>query len=213
MTDSASLSTRVQRLLRHEGKVVPWITRWTGEEVNAQIEVQSVGGKLRVGYKDGNESREASGILWQREGITRGGQPQFAQVSTYRQRSAMARRLCQVCGQQTVDDPIEWLVPRQLLKDKDGVTVTQSAPTCQDCMKVSLSLCPHLKRGDWVIGRVSEYEAWGVWGEGIFMQDGKLRRANNLSFRYGMRNPLIEPTAFVAKQQLVAWTKFTLDAA
>jgi hypothetical protein len=208
------MTTSVQsKLIRHDGKVVPWVARWSDEVVQSTVQVSLRDRELWVSYKDGNESREASGILWVREGIKRGGEPQFAQVSTYRQRSAMARRLCQVCGQATTEEPMRWLVPRVLLLDRGGETVTASAPTCELCIKISLGLCPHLKLGDWVIGRVLEYQAWGVLGEGVYLKDGKVGRLPNLSYRYGMKHPLIAPTAMIAKQQLVVWNKFTLESA
>lgn len=205
------------KLIRHQDKIVPWVTGWTGEQVHAPLTVAKAGQTLtsttlRLGYEDGNENRERSGILWMREGVMRGGEPRLAHVSTYRQRSAMARRLCQVCGEKTTDDPMRWLVPRKLLMQRDGETTTPSAPTCATCIPIALALCPHLKVNDWVIGRVVEYQAWGVLGEGVFLdKDGQVQRVNNLSYRYGMTHPFIAPAAFLAKQQVVVWTKFTLE--
>ena len=95
--------------------------------------------------QDGNEDREYNGILWMREGLTRAGEPEFGQVSIYRQRACMRRRQCQVCGQKITSPVIRWLLhPSQISGGED--TVTCSPPTCDACIELSIGECPVVSR-------------------------------------------------------------------
>jgi hypothetical protein len=151
----------------YKGLQVPWVTRWTGEIAEGQkVDTGLVNGELRVSYADGIEVRDDRGVLWQREGIDRKGEPQFAQVSAHRQRAAMRKGLCQVCGERITDRPIRWLMSaHQLTPLRDGTALTFSPPTCSGCVDVALKACPHLRTNDRLILRVLEYRIWGVWGD------------------------------------------------
>jgi hypothetical protein len=204
-------------LLRHQGKVVPWVTRWSNEVIGDPVRFKFTPAGLVLAYEHGGEEREPSGILWQREGVMRGGEPEYSQVSTYRQRRAMRKCACQICGQKIDTRPIRWLMIEALLDfTRDHNAVTLSAPTCEACIPISLALCPRLK-GDraenrLIIANVLEYELWGVHGEGVSLtEDGKVRRHRSAMFSYQNGFPGVAPTAMMAKQQVVAFTKFTIE--
>lgn len=219
---TAATATDPSTLLQHNGHVVPWVTRWTGEVSTDMIQVsldrRAMPGsdsidELVVGYEDGLENREPSGFLWQREGITRKGEPQYAEINTYRQRAAMRRRLCQVCGNKIQDKVIPWLLATDTMDHtEDGTVLTMSAPTCAGCVPVALDLCPHLKQpGAAQIARVLQYRIWGVYGEGMLFKDGKTKRVQRVYIANDRIYKGLSRRAVVAKQQVVELTKFTLE--
>lgn len=208
-------------LITWKGKQVPWVTRWTGEVPDPQDMVMHVeegpeSGTIALAYNSDAmpEEREANGFLWQREGVSRGGEPQFAQVSTYRQRAAMRKRLCQVCGEKITTPAISWLMaPGQLDVSPSGEPVTTNPPTCDECLDVALAKCPHLLKAGHVIARVLEYELWGVQGEGVLYDPAihSISRRNNLRVPYRDEPiPMLSRHAVVAKQQVVQLTKFKI---
>lgn len=206
-------------LIAWKGKPVPWVTRWTGEMLPTEHTVMHVEqapepGAVALAYNSdlSPEEREANGILWQREGIARGGEPQFSQVSTYRQRAAMRKRLCQVCGKKIESPVISWLMaPGHLDVTDQGHAVTTNPPTCDGCLKVSLEKCPHLLKAGHFVVKVLEYELWGVQGEGVLYdpQANSIMRQNQIRVPYeGELPPMLNRYAVVAKQQVVRLTKF-----
>lgn len=210
-TETATTVTPASALPQWEGRPVPWITRWTGQLIPAPVGVDMVGGRLHLSYRDGNETRERSGVLWLREGLNRSGRPEFSQVSTYRQRACMTRRKCQVCGNKIDDRPIRWLMPRVAMGDlEEGVVHTISAPTCAACIPLALELCPHLRAEDWVILKVADYEIYGVYGDAVIWnaEAGGVQEIKGVMLPYaGMPNP----GAVVAKQQVAEITKFVVE--
>lgn len=189
------------------GRPVPWITRWSNEVVRQEVGVRLTKEGLRAAYKDGNNEYERGNILWQREGVTRGGVPQYAQVSTPRQRAAMRKRLCQVCGTKIPEGPIRWLLAPEVLHDGDK---TMSAPTCDDCIPIALDLCPHLKKGDHVIAVVEEYELWAAYGNILFVdEEDTVRQAGQVTLPYDQP---YEPTlSMIAQQEVARFTKFHME--
>lgn len=217
--------------LTFKGLQVPWVTRWTNEVPDgAKFDVIDELGGINLRYTDGIEFRDDHGVLWQREGIGRGGEPQFAHVSAHRQRAAMRQRRCQVCGHRISDQPIRWLMdPGQLTHLDDGTALTVSPPTCSSCVDVALNACPHLRSNDRLILTVLEYRIWGVWGEVVRRVPGEsgpvLQRAKGVNVAYertdldglGSRRYLNSVIArhlksVIAKQQVVQLTKFTIEA-
>lgn len=154
-------------LPQYRGAPVPWITRWSGEVSRAPwTVVQDQQGPKIIYPPDGlPEKLDAHGVLWQREGLTRGGKPEWSAVNTYRQRRSMQRRLCQVCGQKITDRPIRWLMGIDQLDEIDDDWLTVSAPTCEGCIDLSLELCPNLPRYGYMILKVLDYSVWGVYGD------------------------------------------------
>ena len=91
----------------------------------------------------------------------------FGQVHPMRQRRTMQRLLCQVCAgpADRTEDGVLWL-----LKDHrddwpswpDGMGVTEP-PVCVSCVRVSLRVCPALRKGAAVV-RAGGFVAAGVYG-------------------------------------------------
>lgn len=202
-------------LHQHEGRPVPWVTRWTGERVRTPYGVDVTrDGALRVSYKEGPETREASGILWQREGLSRSGRPDWASVNTYRQRACMVHRKCQVCGQKITDKPIRWLMPLSGLEHlDDGVVISQQPPTCSACIPLALDMCPNLQREGYQILKVIDYSIWGVTGEVVTAIDGQMRRMI-AAIQYGNAEQYGEGFSYTqvfAKQQVVQLGKYVVE--
>lgn len=154
-----------------KGRPVPWVARWTNE-VSAQRYEVAPNRDGRLTYKDGNNTYDKNDptILWQREGINRGGEPMWADVSTYRQRAAMLKRLCQVCGNKIPDGPINWLLTVDTVEQypmgegEPPVSLTSSAPTCDGCVDVALNHCPHMIGKGGLLATIADYKIWGVSG-------------------------------------------------
>ena len=167
------MTTDVNKLPNFNGRPVPWITRWTGEVQPDRFDygVQILGdvgkGQFRVTYQDGKNVRDGKGILWQREGIGRKGEPMYADVSTYRQRSAMKKGLCQVCGVKITDTPMNFLIPiiAGMEHYDKNTTVTMQAPVCLECVPLAIRMCPALKREGYQHLKVLAYSLWGVFGQ------------------------------------------------
>lgn len=204
--------TPKSKLPQHNGRPVPWITRWSGEVDDTPMAVSYDEHGIYLNYRDGRENREASGVLWKREGIGRHGEPQYSQVNTYRQRAAMDKRLCQVCGSKINERPIRWLLAKQAFNPiEEGKAATFSPPTCSSCIPLALELCPYLKREGWMIVKVLEYKPWGVYGEAVHV-DPETKQARDLKGIYvPYENPPVFLTATVAFQRVVQLTKFTIE--
>lgn len=197
-------------LIQYQGRPVPWVTRWSGEVNEEPYSLSIISGpKLRVGYKTGVENREESGLLWQKEGINRAGEPQYSQINTYRQRMCMAKTLCQVCGKRINDHPIEWLMPRESLDLSDDGALTFSPPTCAACIPTALSLCPYLKTHEWIVAMVLDYGLWGVYGGvAVIDQEGGSQLSKGAWVPYG--DPSINMHAVIAKQSVARLNKYVL---
>jgi hypothetical protein len=159
------MSTDPNDLPQWHGRPVPWVTRWTGEISPTRYDIAAdENGDFT--YIDGQNLKDAKGILWQREGIGRNGDPDWASVSTYRQRASIAKRKCQVCGNKIKPGSIQWLMPLDegYIETGEGGMLTWNPPTCEDCIPLALELCPHLKRNGYQILKVLDYEVWGVMG-------------------------------------------------
>lgn len=197
-----------------KGHAVPWVARWSAQTSPNAYGVKVVqkpdGYRLRIDYQD-NNWRDQHGVLWQQEGLVRGGEPQFGMVSTWRQRAAMVRRLCQVCGNKIEGPLTPWildLMETQMVEILDGFHLTATAPVCESCITLAQRLCPHLSTGGNKVYDVLEYEIWGVFGEVVTMaENGPKRFQANIGYRedYGEKFSL---GAVLAKQQVVKLIKF-----
>lgn len=206
------VQTPVEKLPQHKGRPVPWVARWSDEAPTgpAQIGIRA-DGSCAVYYEDGVENREDNGVLWIREGIRRGGTPEYSQVSAYRQRASMRHRLCQVCGSKIETPVIRWLLdPRQINTSRAGVTRTISPPTCDACIPLALELCPALKK-DHAIAKVLEYEITGVWSTVVRVVDGEAQQTNEVMVDYDRTDYPFAFTQVIARQQVVTWTKFVME--
>ncbi len=206
-------------VLIHEGLRVPWVTRWSNDVVRQPYGVHRYeDGTYAVGYADPREDDwDRYGVLWMRENNDPTGEPQFSQVSTFRQRQSMVDGICQVCGNVIQDDPIHWLMTENQLEHygdtepgllPDLGAVTFSPPTCAKCVEISLRLCPALGRNKRVLVKVSKYTLIGVMGETVrFDAAGNLQRERFEFVGYGSGD---EHTV-VAKQMVARFDDFTVE--
>ncbi|MGW0785904.1 hypothetical protein [Streptomyces sp. NPDC002913] len=124
-------------------------------------------GQWILSYQDEDPyDRDSFGALWARQALGRGrGVPDFAAVHALRQRQAMSRLLCQVCGRSLLSHHPD----RQLFLMRDvGQPVaegelTTSPPLCLPCARISVQMCPEL-RDKHVAAWVDLPQAWGVAG-------------------------------------------------
>lgn len=204
MTDPATLP-------QWNGRPVPWVTRWTGEVNDDKYKVFRENNRLSIGYEDRNENRDEFGVLWKREGLTRAGEPQYAEVNTYRQRAAMNKRMCQVCGSKIDERPIRWLITQdQLHAHEEGTAITRSAPTCSPCIPLARKLCPHLKKGSMIL-KVLEYDIWGIYGQAIHIDQESGKTYDLRGFHAAYKNPQL-PLPQIAAFQQIAWLrKFVVE--
>lgn len=152
--------------LQAAGDRVPYIARWSAEQGPAGRVVQRRRG---IGYADERPwDRDERGVLWTRVPSRPGqGRPEFGQVHARRQRRAMARRLCQVCGEPADRDAdgVLWLVgedPADRASWPDPL-LTAHPPVCAGCAVRSVRACPHLRVG-YAVLRVRAFEPIGVRG-------------------------------------------------
>jgi hypothetical protein len=148
--------------------VVPFITRW-GAEDDLPFHVVLQRG-VGIAYADEvMADRDASGVLWHRTcSQPNHGRPHFGEVHSLRQRRAMRRLLCQVCGgpADQDNDGVLWLLPdhRADWKNWPEAMGNVEPPICRPCVGVSLRLCPRLRRDGGAAIRVRECPIVGVRG-------------------------------------------------
>lgn len=219
---TATTETDPSTLPQWKGKPIPWVTRWSDEQPHRdELAIQVgpstdyTGLKFRWESNPDAELRDRAGFLWQREVPNRQGkgEPQFAHVATARQRRAMTRKLCQVCGTKLPEGkPINWLFGPGQLEHIAGSALTMSPPTCDGCVPVAQRLCPHLLRSGWTLAKVLEYRIWGVSGELAYLDptDRRIKRQNNATVGYDNISPPLSPEAVLAKQQVVELVKFVI---
>ncbi|WP_232789010.1 hypothetical protein [Streptomyces odonnellii] len=146
--------------------VVPYIACWSSEHQPPGALVVRGGG---IAYADeGPYERDDMGVLWKRIGISPGkGRPEFGNVHFLRQRRAMRKLLCQVCGgpSDRTDDGTLWVVGEDADEPelhKPGY-VTTHPPLCVPCAVISVGACPHL-RTSYAALRVRTFVLAGVHG-------------------------------------------------
>jgi hypothetical protein len=207
-------------LPQYGGHPVPWVTRWTNEiapdrfQYNLTITRDANGkpSKPELHYDDRNEDL-MDGVLWQREGLSRGGKPDWASVSTYRQRLSMRKRKCQVCSEPITDMPIRWLMPLDGVEYVDEDTaITQQPPTCSACIELALELCPNLNRNGYMILRVLDYSIWGVYGQVIITHENKPTMIQTaICYDTEQYGPNFTLGQVMAQQQVVKLGKFAVE--
>ncbi|WP_198943069.1 hypothetical protein [Actinophytocola xanthii] len=112
--------------------------------------------------------RDGNGVLWFRMPSRPGqGRPLFTKVHPQRQRQAMRRLLCGVCGQpadQNADGTL-WLLCdfRGDWPDWPERMAVTEPPVCRPCVRVASRLCPAL-RNRCVAVRARRAPVAGVWG-------------------------------------------------
>ncbi|WP_019629335.1 hypothetical protein [Actinomadura atramentaria] len=127
--------------------VVPFITAWSSEEAPPAT---IISGERGIAYADETVlDRDRHGVLWARNTSSPGvGRPLFKNVHHLRQRRAMRRLLCQVCGTPCGTDA-RWLLSAAEYREDPwpSPVLTSHPPVCPDCVDRSVRLCPHLRDG------------------------------------------------------------------
>jgi len=157
---------------------VPYVTAWSEETDPPCVVIKRPGG---IGYADESlADRDRHGVLWLRTLFRPGkGRPEFGRVHPMRQRRAMRRLLCQICGHPAdrTKDGVLWLL-RDFRDDwpswPDGMGVTEP-PICLSCVRLSMRLCPALRKGAALVSARS-YRVAGVEGL-LYGRDGRQLRA------------------------------------
>jgi hypothetical protein len=147
--------------------VAPYITAWSAEQYPSVAVVERREGG--IGYQhEALTDRDRNGVLWFRMSFQQGeGRPEFGKVHPLRQRRAMQRLLCQVCAgpADRTEDGVLWLL-RDHQEDwpswPNGMGVTEP-PVCASCVRLSLQLCPALRKGATVV-RAGSFVVAGVHG-------------------------------------------------
>ncbi|HEX5408059.1 MAG TPA: hypothetical protein VFX16_37830 [Pseudonocardiaceae bacterium] len=133
---------------------MPYVAIWTGEQTIATTVMRYGQG---IAYTDEIPTdRDHDGVLWTRSSSRPGqGRPVFTQLHPLRQRRAMRRLLCQVCaGPADYNDRGHlWLLTdrRQDWSDWPEGAANPYPPVCLACARLSVRLCPPLRRGFAVI--------------------------------------------------------------
>jgi hypothetical protein len=123
------------------GVPVPWAALWSAEQEIDRENHILIWKQGKLAYADEIPGDRRLGVLWCRHKIGSHGEPLFGQLHTARQRLAMIKSLCQVCGGTAVnaDGRISWLISA----DSD-TSWTMTPPTCEGCQPGALRYCPHL---------------------------------------------------------------------
>lgn len=162
--NSSAVCTRSQR----EQPAIPYIAAWSGEvSMDTRVVVRAAGGG--IGYADEVLSdRDDRGVLWARIASRPGwGRPELGRVHPVRQRRAMRRLLCQVCGGSADrgEEGVLWLLPDHRGDWSgwpEGMANTYP-PLCVGCARLSVGVCPALRSG-WVAVRARWCPLAGVRG-------------------------------------------------
>lgn len=131
--------------------VVPYIAAWSDEQDLPALIIRCGGLGIRLADETFLD-RDRDGVLWTRVASRPGhGRPVFGQVHSLRQRRAMRRLLCQVCGgpADQNEDGVLWLL-RDYREDwlnwPENMANTYP-PVCMTCATLSTRVCPLLRRG------------------------------------------------------------------
>lgn len=149
------------------GRVVPWVTPWSGAPVLAEPVVIAAG-RVGIGYADESvHDRADDGVLLARGRgrcpVDDGGRPLYEQLDPRRQRRASNRLLCQVCGGRPPRSRhgVLWLLPAA--GQVEGA-LTTAPPVClKPCAALAVQQCPALARG-YVAVEVRYPRPWGYRG-------------------------------------------------
>lgn len=129
---------------------VPYITAWSEEASSHCLAFthHPESGGMRLTYTDPHSNDWMYGVLRARQGINRGGRPEWKLVNTLRQWRCMEYRLCQVCGKPATDPAtgrVWWLLADDVASTAPGQGYTNAPPTCRACIPDALTYCPRLR--------------------------------------------------------------------
>lgn len=151
---SGAKNTRYDPHLLGGTSWVPYVGAWTGEEDDRDIRDGVIERRDRagIGYVDETlADRDEHGVLWCRTPSRVGvGRPLFKVTHSLRQRHAMRRLLCQICARPADRDEhgVLWLLGdyrRDWRGWPEGMG-NSHPPLCLACARVSVRLCPYLRR-------------------------------------------------------------------
>lgn len=156
--------------LSYKGRPVPYITAWSGEQVEQPYVIATSEGIAYVGPTPG---RGSDGLLWRLWGLKQGsGEPDWKDVHGPRQRRAMRKFLCQVCGGPADRDERGWLWLLEDQRDRGpqwpNGQMTVHPPVCRPCAPVAAVQCGHLRREGVVAVRVGDVILDAVYGQHYF---------------------------------------------
>lgn len=138
--------------LTYKGHPVPYIAAWSSEHLPLPTVVTAADG---IAFGDGlgpngyAHGRDTAGVLWTRWVLRQGvGKPEFKVVHGPRQRRAMRRLLCQVCGGPSDVNELGRLWLLEDHRDVEGwpeEEITTHPPVCLTCVPPAAGLCTHLR--------------------------------------------------------------------
>ena len=152
--------------------LVPYITQWSEEQQSTAPVVQRRRG---IAYRDERPGdRDDHGVLWLRVPSQPGrGRPQFGKIHARRQRRAMTKLLCSVCGQRANRnrDGLLWLIAEDPQRPDTwpDPLYTAEPPVCAGCAAKAVRFCPRLRR-EYTALRVSAFDLFGVRGS-LYQRD------------------------------------------
>ncbi|MFE3092675.1 hypothetical protein ACFXG1_02500 [Streptomyces sp. NPDC059248] len=150
------------------GRVVPWITPWSGAPELPEPLVHAPGGRGIAYADEGVHDRTYDGVLLARgrgrRSTDAGGYPLYDQVDPRRQHKAADQLLCQVCGRKPPHsrEGRLWLLAGVDEAVEEALTLTP--PICPTpCAVLALRQCPALAKGHTAV-RVRYPRPWGYHG-------------------------------------------------
>lgn len=160
------MTSLVRPVEHRRGYPVPFIAPWSGEEPQAQPLTRGPNG---LAFTDEHYIDRDCGVLWMRIPVLpRRGKPVLSDVHGLRQRQAMTRLLCQMCGGPTVgsrsDGRTLFLLGSAKGRPVREEEVTASPPVHAACARLAVEYCPHLRFRGWAAALVERTPVWGVAG-------------------------------------------------
>jgi hypothetical protein len=148
---------------------VPYITAWSEESSShcLAFAYHPEAGGLRLTYTDAQPNDWMYGVLRARQGVSRGGRPEWKLVNGRRQWRCMEHRLCQVCGGPATDPStgrMWWLLADDISSTAPDQGYTHAPPTCRACIPVALMYCPRLHQ-EATVYTVADAEPYAVLGD------------------------------------------------
>jgi hypothetical protein len=190
----STLTTAPRLALRGGGSLfhgpwgpVPYVTKWSAEQ---DLDAPLIETGRGIGYADEIAAdRDLNGVLWSRVSSSPGvGEPLYRMMHSLRQRRAMRKLLCQVCGAPSseTDRGTLWLVRKQPDAPPgwpEGLHNGQP-PLCVRCARISVRACPWLREGYVAVRAYSAISGayGGLYRAGRSQPGPQPREARTLTF-------------------------------
>lgn len=171
----------------------PWITPYADERHEGAFAYDRIKQRIFFPPSTGVEEDRTLDVLWQPAPDRPTGQIFWREMHTVRQRQAMLERLCQVCGKPIETASTPWLIPDievQVRRIRPGRPfMTNTPPTCKDCISVASGLCPVLSAHPGTEYEVAHFRLWGVFGDYVG-HDGRLHQSD-LQFGHSLMSRMM----------------------